>query len=137
MPEATDPREAQAQFLPEIRVARVGRLDLYPVSEAELQILEKGSPDSVYLNFSIFLLSEAVSFTVALLTCTSIPDRAYLLFVVFAVVGYVIGLLLLAVWWRTRASVSECVKMIRQRMPPEGTAQPLPSEAETGGQSAK
>lgn len=56
------------KFLPAVRRARIERLDIYEISETELQILERGSPDSILLNFAIFLVSIAVSFLVALLT---------------------------------------------------------------------
>ncbi len=61
------------EFLPAVRRARIGRLNIYEVSDSELQLLERGSPESLYLNFAIFLLSAALSFLTALFT-TEIPS---------------------------------------------------------------
>jgi hypothetical protein len=112
-------------FLPEIRRARFERLTIYEVSEAELDILERGSPDSIYLNFAIFLLSVAISLTAALLTATIASNAIFVIFVVCTVVGYTGGLLLLVVWRKNRSSVSDCMETIRKRLPPEGIAEPF------------
>ena len=42
------------EFQPEIRRARFDRLTIYEVSESELEVLARGSPDSIYLNFAVF-----------------------------------------------------------------------------------
>lgn len=109
-------------FQPEIRRARFDRLTIYEVSESELDVLERGSPGSIYLNFAIFLLSSAISLSVALLGATIPSDRTFLTFVALTVVGYVAGLVLLALWCRNRASVSAVAEEIRRRLPPEGNA---------------
>lgn len=106
-------------FLPEIRRARFERLTIYEVEESELFILERGSPDSIFLNIAVALLSLAASFTVALLTTTIPSTRIYIVFVVVASIGYVVGAVLCVVWWRSRCSVNNCVKAIRKRLPPE------------------
>lgn len=107
-------------FRPEIRRARIERLTIYEISESELEILARGSPDSVFLNFAIFLLSVAVSFIVALLTTTINSDRLFYIFVIIAVIGLIAGSILLTIWIRNRTSVSEIVDAIRERKPPEG-----------------
>jgi len=115
-------------FQPEIRRARFDTLTIYEVSDSELEILEQGSPDSILLNFSIFLLSTAISFTITLLSTTIQSNRTYTCFVASTVVGYVVGVLLLLLWWRNRKSVSKTVDAIRKRLPPEGEARPLSAE---------
>lgn len=118
-------------FLPEIRRARYDRLTIYEVEESELTILERGSPDSIYLSFAIALLSAALSFTAALASATVQSDRTYTVMVVITVVGYVTGTVLAALWWRSRASVRACVATIRNRLVPEW----LPDTAATDPQS--
>lgn len=116
-------------FLPAIRRARFDRLTIYEVSESELDTLEKGSPDSIYLNVGIALLSAAISLTVTLLTATIASTATFVVFVVCTVVGYVVGVVLLLLWRRSRNSVSDCIKIIRGRLPPEGTVRPLEIES--------
>jgi len=112
--------EDQPKFLPAVRRARIERLDIYEISETELQILERGSPESILLNFAIFLVSIAVSFLIALLTTEIQSSRTFTVFVIVAVVGFVIGAVLLALWIWYRRSTATIFDQIRRRMPPEG-----------------
>lgn len=131
MPNREQPEQSEQVFSPVlIRRARLDRLTIYDVSESELEILERGSPNSIYLNFAIFLLSIAVSLTVALLTTTTTSTSIFIIFIVCTVVGYVGGILLLILWRRNRSSVSDCIAIIRKRLPPEGDAAPLRGAAE-------
>jgi hypothetical protein len=121
-----------SDFQPEIRRARFQRLTIYELSETELDTLEKGSPDSIYLNISIALLSVAVSLTVTLVTAT-LSHAAFTVFVVLVAVGYVVGVVLLLLWHNSRRSVVTCARTIRDRLPPTGVAQPLDSQPPTDG----
>lgn len=122
------PSTPQHGFFPEIRRGRFDKLTIYEISDSELEILERGSPGSIYLNFAIFLLSLAISFTVTLLITKIESNRTYTLFVVVTVAGYIIGTLLLLLWWKNYRSVSKVADTIRRRLPPEGEAAPLPDE---------
>ncbi|MEO1830264.1 MAG: hypothetical protein ABGX82_15745 [Pseudomonas sp.] len=122
-----------------IKRGRVDSLSLYEITEHELVILENGSPFSLYLNFSLLLLTTATSFLISLLTITIDSDRTYTTFVILVVVGYVLGILLGIIWWRTRQSVSEITKRIRNRIPPEEQAEaenPTDQESASEGESA-
>lgn len=114
------PQDSEAEFLPAIRRARIERLDIYEISEAELQILERGSPESLFLNFAIFLISVAASFLVALLTTEIQSVRVFNVFVIVTVIGFVAGAVLLLLWARYRRSTTTIFAQIRRRMPPEG-----------------
>ncbi len=103
--------------LPAIRRARLQRLTIYEVEESELAILERGSIDTIFLNLAVALLSMSVSLSVALLTAVFPSDRAWTVFLVITVVGYVAGVIMLLVWWRSRVSVAACTRNIRQRLP--------------------
>jgi len=122
----TDRSTLGSKFLPEIRRARIDRLNIYEVSDSELQLLERGSPESLFLNFAIFLLSSAISLLAALLTTNIESTRVFNVFVIVTVVGFIAGMFLLALWrWYTR-SRSTIFEQIRQRMPPEG----VPADAQ-------
>lgn len=105
---------------PKIRRGKVDSLDIYEVTEGELEIIERGSPNSTYLNFAIFLLSIAVSFLVTLLTVPELQMEAksalFVVFVVVTVIGFVVGLVLLALWLRTKNDVDVVLKKIRERV---------------------
>ncbi len=112
------------EFLPEIRRARFEKLTIYEVEHSELELLERGSPDSIFLNVAIALLSVALS-TTAILFTTQVLGRTFVVFVVFAVVGYVVGVVLLLLWWRSRQSIHRCIQTIRRRLPPEGVPETI------------
>jgi uncharacterized membrane protein YtjA (UPF0391 family) len=131
MQNTSEPSKQVGEFLPEIRRARLGELTIFDVTESELEILERGSPDSIYLNFAIALLSIAISFSAILATTTIPADRVFQVFVILTVVSYVAGVILLFIWRRNHQSVSKVVATIRKRLPPQGTAEP-PS-APSGG----
>jgi len=73
-----DPRDAASSLPPALNIRRgvFQELTLYEVEESELELLARGSPDSLYLNFSILLLSFAVSFLISLLTAI-LSDRVF------------------------------------------------------------
>lgn len=116
MAEITESKGTEQYFSPKIRRGAIRMLDIYEVSEAELVIMEKGSPDSIYLNFSIFLLSVALSFTIALLTTNTTSIYIFNIFVILTVIGFIVGLILFFLWYRSRNSVLDCIRSIRSRL---------------------
>lgn len=112
-------------FFPAIRRARLDNLTIYEISEAELNTLEKGSPDSIYLSISIALLSAALAFLGSALITKIESNVVMFLFIAFIVVGFVVGGVLLLLWFKSRSSVSDCVESIRRRLPPEGEVAPI------------
>lgn len=106
---------------PAIRRGRIEQLTIYEITEAELEKLEHGTPASLLLNFAIFLLSLAASFLVALLTTTISSTSLFIVFVIVTTIGFMVGLVLLALWRREHLVVTDIAECIRRRLPPEGT----------------
>lgn len=102
-----------------VRRGRVESVDLYEIKDNELEILENGTPSSLYLNFSIFLLSLTFSAIACLSTATFINSTVEVLFIVVAVIGTMVGGFLLILWWKTKESVKKVIEKIRERIPPE------------------
>jgi len=121
----TNQQNANNELFPAITRARLNNLTVYDVTDTELEILERGTPDSLYLNFSIFLLSSAISFTVSLFTTTITDTKVFIVFVVFTIVGYLGGFFLLLLWRKNHTSLTKCIDTIRKRLPPQGVQQPL------------
>lgn len=105
--------------LPEIRRARLGTLTIYEISEAELETLERGLPASLFLNFSVFLVSVAVSFSITLATTAIASNRTFQVFVIVTILGYLTGLVLFAMWWISYKSTANITRIIRERLLPE------------------
>jgi hypothetical protein len=101
---------------PRIRRGRIDSFALYEISEQELDVLEKGSPSALQLNFSIALLSVAASFLVTVLS-QPLEGKIFLVFVVVVSVGTALGAYLMFVWARNRTSVSSTIRRIRGRLP--------------------
>ena len=107
-------------FSPAIRRVRIQQLTIYEISEDELKTLESGSPVSLHLNFAIFLISVAASFAIALATTNFPTDRIYITFFSVFIIASLIGLFLLALWFKQHRSGSTIAKNVRSRLVPEG-----------------
>lgn len=103
-----------------VKRARYDSLELFDVSENELTIIERGSPSSTYLNFAIFLLSIAISFLTTLLTVDLKENQTlFIVFTVICVLGFMVGLFLIIIWYRSKNEFDEVLKKIRDRMKQE------------------
>lgn len=102
-----------------VRRGRVDSVDLYEVKEHELEVLENGDTNSIYLNFAIFLLSSAVSCVLAISTATFVSELIQYCFLFVTIIGFIGGLFLLILWWRGRKSIKTIVSRIKNRIPPE------------------
>lgn len=62
----------------ELRIRRgfIGEITIHQVTDEELELLTNGYSDTAYLNYSIFLLSVAISLLTALLT-TAVTDKIF------------------------------------------------------------
>ena len=92
-------------------------LTIYEISESELEIIENGSPSSIYLNFAIFLLSIASSFLASLLT-NDYTDKqnVYIIFLLITIIGFVIGGFLIILWLRTKKDFDQTINKIKERV---------------------
>lgn len=114
-------RRQKELFDPRIRRVRLGTLTVFEITEAELEALERGSPESLFLNLGIATTSIASSFLVALLT-TSIPsNRTFCVFVIVCGLGYLAGITFALLWWQSRRTGKNVAIAIRSRMPPDET----------------
>lgn len=102
-----------------VRRGRVESVDLYEIKDTELDVLEKGTPADLQLNFAIFLLSLAFSAIATLATATFTIKVIETTFIIIAVVGILLGAYLMIAWWRARSEVKVLCKRIRERIPPE------------------
>jgi hypothetical protein len=109
---------ADASILPAVRVAPLGELRVYIISEEELNELENGSPASQNLNFALALLASGFSFLTTLLTTEIASVRTFAVFVILTVVFLLFGVILFASWYRLRKSSQGLAQRIRDRMPP-------------------
>jgi hypothetical protein len=105
---------------PRIRRAVVLELRIYEITESELDRLARGPSASLFLNFALTLLP--ISLTLLLTLTTTRIDSIYLFatYVAVAAVTMILGLLLLALWWRSHSSQVGLIEEIRNRMPPTG-----------------
>jgi len=110
----------RTQLDPAIHRVRLDRLRIFEITEAELEALERGSPESIFLNLAISVLSVAMSLSVALATAKIDNDRTFYVFVIVTVIGYVAGITFGLLWFISRRSLKNVSAEIRSRIPPEG-----------------
>ena len=99
-----------------INKGKLGSLNIYEVTEDELERLETGGSDSIFLNFAIFTLSIAISFLITLFTTRIESERTYNTFLVITIVGFILGIILILVWWKSRSSIKGLIRKIRERI---------------------
>lgn len=109
-----------------IRRGRVDSVDLFEIKESELDLLEKGSPAGLQLNFAIFLISLAFSASAAVATASFRNSRIETVFIIVIVVGFLLGAYLFIAWFRTRSAVKDVCADIRRRIPPDAIAGDAP-----------
>lgn len=105
---------------PAIHRIRLDRLRIFEITEAELEALERGSPESIFLNLAIAAVSVATSLLAALTTATIANDRTFYVFVIVTCVGYIAGITFALLWVISRRSLKKVSTEIRSRIPPEG-----------------
>ena len=114
-----------------IRRGRVDSLLLYEVSEHELDTLGRGMPASLFLNFGIALLSIGCSFFISLVTVQIDSDRIFIVFISTFMICFIVGVILMCLWYRNRQSSATILKKIKSRIPDE---KPEPSEQDKGAE---
>ena len=114
-----------------IRRGRVDSLLLYEVSEHELDTLARGMPASLFLNFGIALLSIGSSFLTSLLTIQIASDHIFIVFTSICTICFIIGIILMCLWYHNRQSSTTIIKKIKSRIPDEKSE---PSEQDEGAE---
>jgi hypothetical protein len=99
----------------QVRRGRVDSIDLYEVTEDELQELERGGEANNYLNFALALFSVAISFSIALAT-TNTTDRQFYVFLIVIIGTALTALIFGVIWLNNRKIVKELAARIRARM---------------------
>lgn len=99
-----------------VRMAEVDSICVYQVTEFELEILEKGSPNSLYLNFAIASITTALSFLIALVSTEIKSSRVFDVFVIVSILGFALGLFMIILWYRAYKSSSSIAKKIKNRL---------------------
>lgn len=101
---------------PKIKKGKVDSLTIYEVTESELEAIETGSPNSNFLNFGIALVTIAISFLITLLTVEIVNMRLFIVFTLVTIVGFVVGGILLFIWYRTKSNIELIFTKIRDRI---------------------
>ncbi len=111
-----DSNSPRSDEMPRIKRGRVDSVNLYEVKEHELEALEKGQVGTLQLNLAIFLFSIAFTCIAALATADFRWKIAETIFIFIIVVGTLLGICLILIWWRTKVSITKVVSTIRNRI---------------------
>jgi len=106
--------ETEHETIP-VRRGRMDSIDIYDVTENELQELERGGEGGNYLNFALTLFSIAASFSIAAAT-TNTTDRQFYVFLIVIVGTALAALIFGVIWWNNRRTVRDLAGKIRGRM---------------------
>lgn len=99
-----------------IRRGKVDSLDVYEVTKDELELLRQGSPNSIFLNFSIALFSIFISTGLTLFTLEITSTKIFAVYICTLMISFVGGLITLILWYRGENNFNICLKKIENRM---------------------
>jgi hypothetical protein len=116
----------------EVKIVRgyVASLSLYEITDHELDVLEKGTPGSLHLNFGILLLSVGSSFLITLLSTNIQSNRIFTIFVVLCSIGIIGGTFLVFLWYRMKGEVTNVVRKIKNRIAEQDSKSGIPDESQ-------
>ena len=100
---------------PVVNYHRMGTIDIYPVTEDELQALESGGPAASCLAFGLMLISVAGTAGVTVATVPNLPETPKLFLVVVFVACLVASLICFILWWKLPSNTKEMTRRIRSR----------------------
>lgn len=102
-----------------VKRGMVDSINIYEITENELEILESATPTGILFDIGLVCLSSSIALTVSVMTTTIDSERVFNSFLIFIIVGYLAFLTLTVIWYITRKSVKDTTKKIRNRMNPE------------------
>lgn len=115
--------ELKVEDTPIFTRGKLGEVRIYDVTESELDILERGSPNSIFLNFALVLIPTGLSFLIALNDSAVEEDHTFILYTLIVIISFVGGTVLLALWLKCRNVHTDTVNKIRSRMKEEPESQ--------------
>lgn len=99
-----------------VRKSYVEYVNIYEVTENELNILEGGGQSTIMMDFAISLLSIAITCVVSLCTSTFHKDIIMFSFLFVTISCMIVGVILLFLGLKNRKSTSKTVKQIKERL---------------------
>lgn len=106
----------------QIRVERggLGSIKVYDVTADELDILEKGEPNSALKDWGLMLAPIGAAYIPVLIFLEK-PEENIIKFILFSIataVSLVAGIICFSIWWRGRGVTESVIVKIKGRMKP-------------------
>lgn len=105
-----------------VKRAKLDSLKIYEITEKELDTLEKGSGDSLFLNFAISLFSIFISFIIVLLTVDFFYDDKddliikFIIFICLTGISLIGSIICFIAWYRNKGGFKSTIQEIKSRM---------------------
>ena len=99
-----------------VRKSIVEYVNIYEVTETELNNLENGGQYALKFDIGISLISIAVTCIISLLSSSFSTDLIRDCFLFVAIIGAMLGIVLLILGWRQRKTISSTIESIKSRM---------------------
>ncbi|MCW7475637.1 hypothetical protein [Leptospira levettii] len=96
---------------------KVESVNIYEVSEGELELIERGSPSSTLFAFSVFFAGVGASFLANLLI-TDFSNRIliFTLYLTITLISFITSIITATLWWQGRKDIPDIFKKIRDRI---------------------
>ena len=98
-----------------VRYLGMGDITIYPVTDDDLNALERGGGASTLLALWIFFASVSASFFVSLMVSAAMPLNVFIVIVIVIVGCALSAIITFALWKRASGDIKDTIRRIRQR----------------------
>jgi hypothetical protein len=98
-----------------IRYLGMGDITIYPVTDDDLNALERGGGASTLLALWIFFASVSASFLVSLMVSAAMSLNVFIVIVIVIVGCALSAIIAFALWKRASGDIKDTIRRIRQR----------------------
>ncbi len=110
--------QEQVQSSISVNRGKVDSINIYEITDSELEMLESATPTGILFDIGLACLSVAITLSVSLSSTTIEDERTYYTFLIVLVVGYLAFGAFTVIWLVTRTSVKKATQKIRSRLSP-------------------
>ena len=93
----------------------MGDITIYPVTDDDLHIIERGGSASTLLALWIFFASVSASFSISSLLASAMSLKIFIIIVIVIVACAIAAVITFVLWKRALGDIKETIRRIRER----------------------
>lgn len=98
-----------------VKIIKAGEIKVYELKEHEIDILEKGAPNSTYLNLAIAFISLGLPLLFNIVASNYKTDKEYYTSLMIGGISLGVGFVFVVLWRKSENPVKETIRNIKNR----------------------